>query len=62
MDVKQIAVIFMIVFIGVCGIIKVDRQCMEYTGTGGEVGLTLEQTQEGNIAFCFFGMEGEFGL
>ena len=62
MDWKRWTAIFIIAFIGTCGVISVDRQCMEITGKGGQVGLTLNKTAEGNVAFCFFGLEGEIHI
>jgi len=42
---KQWIVIFLITFIGTCGIIRVDQQCREFTGEGGKIGLSLEFSQ-----------------
>lgn len=61
MDWKKIITIFMIVFVGMCAVIRVDRQCYEFTGEGGKAGLSFDRTAEGKTAFCFFGLEGEIG-
>lgn len=42
MDRKQWIAIFLITFIGTCGIIRVDQQCREITGEGGKIALSLE--------------------
>lgn len=42
MDWKKTLAIFLIAFIGMCGLIKVDTQCAECTGEGGKIGLPLE--------------------
>ncbi len=42
MNSKQWITIFLITFIGTCGIIRVDQQCREITGEGGKIGLSLE--------------------
>lgn len=42
MEGKQWIAIFLITFIGTCGIITVDQQCREITGEGGKIGLSLE--------------------
>lgn len=39
---KQWVTIFLITFIGTCGIITVDQQCKEITGEGGKIALSLE--------------------
>ncbi len=62
MNWKQWLTVFVITFIGTCGIIAVDQQCKEITGAGGKVGLSLDRTADGSLAFCFMGMEGEIGL
>ena len=53
------SVIFMIAFLGMCGVIRVDNQCYEITGEGGKLGLSVEMTEGGDAAVCFFGLEGE---
>lgn len=45
MEWKQWCAIFLITFIGTCGIITVDQQCREITGEGGKIGLSLEFIQ-----------------
>lgn len=62
MNWKQYLTIFLIAFIGMCAVIRVDNQCLEHTGEGGKAGLSVSRTQEGNMAFQFFGLEGEIGL
>lgn len=62
MEWKRWLVIFLITFVGTCGIISVDQQCKAITGEGGKAGLTLSKTADGKVAFCFFGLEGEIGL
>jgi hypothetical protein len=42
MNWRQWMTIFLITFIGMCGIITVDQQCSEITGEGGKIGLSLE--------------------
>ena len=62
MNRRQWIILFLIFFMGTCGIFSVDQQCKEITGMGGKAGLTISRTEEGNTAFCFFGLEGEIGL
>ena len=42
MNWKKWMTIFLITFIGTCGVITVDQQCREITGEGGKIGLSLE--------------------
>ena len=58
---KKMLVIFLIGFMGMCAVISVDRECSMMTGQGGKAGLTIKRTDSGAVAFCFFGLEGEFG-
>lgn len=62
MDWKRWTVIFMITFIGMCGIISVDRECRMTTGQGGKLGLSICKTAMGDMSVCFFGLEGEIDL
>lgn len=62
MDWKKWMVIFMITFIGMCGIISVDRECEMTTGQGGKIGLSISKTARGDVSVCLFGLEGEIGL
>ena len=62
MDWKKCTVIFMIAFIGMCGIISVDRECKLATGQGGKTGLSICRTARGDVSVCFFGLEGEIDL
>lgn len=61
MERKQWLIVFMIAFIGMCGIISVDNNCKEITGQGGKIGLKFDKISEDRTAFCFFGLEGEIG-
>lgn len=62
MNWKKWTAIFMIAFIGMCGIISVDRECKIATGQGGKMGLSIGKTAKGDVAVCFFGLEGEIDL
>ena len=62
MEWKKLLVIFLIGFIGMCGVISVDRECALQTGEGGKAGLSLARTDKGDLSVCFFGIEGEIGL
>lgn len=59
MQLKKLMVIFLITFIGMCGVISVDKECQLTTGQGGKLGLELGRTMNGNVSICFFGIEGE---
>ena len=62
MEWKKIIAVFLIGFVGMCCVISVDRECAARTGKGGNIGLSLSRTAEGNLSVCFFGIEGEIGL
>ena len=62
MEWKKVMAIFLIGFIGMCGVISVDRECELTTGKGGKVGLSVSRTATGDAKVCFFGLEGEIDL
>ncbi len=62
MDWKKWIIIFAISFVGMCGLISVDRECQITTGEGGKLGLSVSRTATGDVAICFFGLEGEIPL
>lgn len=59
---KQYLAVFVIMFVGMCSLITVDRECFNCTGEGGKVGLSVNKTSEGNLHICFFGIEQEIRL
>lgn len=62
MEWKKLMVIFLIGFLGMCGVISVDRECLLTTGEGGKAGLSVSRTATGDMEVCFFGLEGETDL
>lgn len=56
---KKMIIVFAIFFIGMCAVVSVDRECFMTTGEGGKAGLSVARTAKGDVAICFFGLEGE---
>ena len=56
---KHIIVVSLIFFVGMCGVIAVDRECQFTTGEGGKIGLSLTRSEEGHVQVGVFGIEGE---
>lgn len=60
--IKKWIAVFFIFFLGVSGLIAVDQACRESTGAGGELGLSIARTGQGDLSVSFFGLEGRIPL
>ncbi|MCB6994018.1 hypothetical protein LI177_11045 [bacterium 210820-DFI.6.37] len=59
--IKKWIAVFLIFFMGMTGLISVDRACRESTGAGGTTGLSVAHTRDGGTEISFFGLHGEIG-
>ncbi len=60
--IKKWIAVFVVFFLGTSALIAVDQICKERTGFGGQTGLSIHKTIEGDLTFSFWGLEGTIEL